>query len=308
MSDVVIRKSHIGELPKLKAIWETVFGDVGRDAFFSIYFNPDMCIVAEYNSVPVSMGYLVPYGDISYGKKSIPCAMIYAVATLPECRGMGFGRLVVNDLISLAYKLGYPAVVLCPSDDTLFEYYAKHTKMRDWFYVYEYTYKYADFSVFEDTDIETHTFPLIKISLTEYRKLRKKLLKKVTHIDHDQNAFEYQECLFNELGGGFYKIGNSCAAIELQPDGTELVKELIVPIVKSRWTGAFDLVHDRPTSSTEFASVLASIAHAFPDKEYTVRLPAAEHKGHRFGMIATDDNIDITKLDKFEPWYGFAFD
>ncbi|MCL2426553.1 MAG: GNAT family N-acetyltransferase [Oscillospiraceae bacterium] len=308
MSDVIIRNAHIDELSELKAIWETIFEDIGKEAFFSIYFKPDMCIVVEYNNTLVSMGYLVPFGDILCGKKPISCAMIYAIATLPECRGMGFGRLVVNELISLAHKLGYPVVVLCPSDDTLFEYYAKYTNMRDWFYTFEYRYKYADFSFFDDSDIETHTFPLIRISINEYRKLRRKLLKKITHIDHDQKALEYQECLFKELGGGFYRIGNSCAAIEMQADSTVLLKELLVPVIKNRLTGAFDLVHDNPASNTEFASVLASIAHAFPDKEYIVRLPAAKRKGRRFGMLTTSDDIDITKSENFEPWYGFAFD
>jgi len=308
MSDYMIRNARTDEEAQLRAIWRSVFGNIGEDAFFKIYFDPNFCVVVEHNNALVSMGYLVPFGKIATRKKPVPCAMIYAIATLPEFRNSGYGRLVVNKLINLAHETGYPAAVLCPSDGSLFEYYNKYTEMSDWFYIFEQKYKYADFSVFDDNDVETHTFPLIKISAKEYYALRNKLLKKVSHISLDYNALEYQEMICKELGGGFYKIDNSCAAIEFQPDGSVWLKELLIPAGKNRWSGHSDLVHENLTSNIEFASIIASIAHAFPDKEYLVRLPAPVGKGRRFGMLATANGVDFVKQESFEPWYGLAFD
>ena len=300
MSNIITRNAQLDELPKLNAIWSTVFGDAGKDAFFRIFFDPNLCIVAEHNNTPVSMGYLVPFGNIVNENKSVPCAMIYAVATLPKFRSMGYGAIVVNDLISLAHTLDYPAVVLCPSDDSLFEYYSAKSKMQDWFYTDEYIVSSFINNTLLKSNSNTlvNTPPLIELTINEYRTLREELLNGITHIAHNLRTIEYQAELNKEYGGGFYRIGDACATIELQSDNTVWVKELLIPDIE-----------DNSTKINGVNNALVAIAHSFPASEYVVRSPSKSGNGRRFGMLATSaDLINRTKPNKFDAWYGLAFD
>jgi len=277
-------------MPELRRIWNRVFGGVGEEAFFIHYYNPKLCVIAEFDNDPASVGYLVPFSHILYGQESIPCAMIYSVATLPEFRGMGYGTVVVNELIRLARKLGYPAVALCPVDDKLFGYYGKRANMCDWFYVNE--------QVFSSVPVSSDPVLLTEVSINEYNIQREELLKGITHIKHDFYTLEYQAMLCNELGGGLFRIGDSCAVVESQQDGAVWIKELLLP----GWTDDF-------TSDPHSINALAAIAYKFPSSKYVVRTPSRIGAGRRFGMIALSDDLRAKLSDSTtSPWYGMAFD
>jgi len=304
-SGTIIRNAKLSEVSKLKTIWEHVFGNVGKDEFFKIFFDPGLCVIAEHNNAPASMGFLVPFGDIVHCDTALdnssipgaptPCAMIFAVATLPECRSMGFGALVVNELIRLAHELGYPAVVLCPSDDGLFDYYSSRSEMHDWFYIYEHFINIVDDNAMSNYKTVIDTPPLIKLTLSEYNKLREELLKDITHIRHDIRVLEYQAILNKEHGGGFYQIGNSCATIEFQSDGSVWVKELLISQILSA----------QAEIMTDVNKIISAIMDAFPAQEYVIRSPSSIGKKRRFGMLTANNNIGSSE---FESWYGFAFD
>jgi len=267
-----------------------VFGSVGEEAFFIHYYEPKLCVIAEHDNDPASVGYLVPFGYIQYRQKSVPCAMIYSVATLPEYRGSGYGTAVVNKLIRQAHKLSYPAVVLCPIDDTLFGYYSKRANMCDWFYVNE--------QVFSSGQVSSDSVLLTEVTINEYNTQREELLKGITHIKHDLYTFEYQTMLCDELGGGLFRIGDSCAVVESQPDGAVWIKELLFP------GGTDDF-----TSNPHLINALAAIAHNFPSSKYVVRTPSRIGAGRRFGMISLSDDLLAGLNDSTtSPWYGMAFD
>ena len=289
MKKAETRNPRSDELPALQSLWENTFGNIGKEAFFNHYYNPEMCVVAEWNHVPASAGYLIPYGEIQSDNESLPCAMIYSVATLPECRGIGFGSAVVNGLIRLAYELGYSVIVLCPSEDGLFEYYKSHTQLCDWFYVEEQT--------INNIPVGTAASLPIPISAVEYSTLREELLRGITHIKHDLRALEYQQMLCQELGGGLCRIGNSCAVVERQPDGTVWVKEFLIP------GGSINDLQSCPVAS----DAISAIMQIYPANNYIVRYPAGFGKGRRFGMLADCGNKGI-KQNNSAPWYGVAFD
>ncbi|MCL2661905.1 MAG: GNAT family N-acetyltransferase [Oscillospiraceae bacterium] len=300
MSEILTRNPRTDEVPLLKNLWSFVFGDIGIDAFFRLFFKPELCLVVEQNSSLAAMGYLIPSGDIktvsnaAENEKFIKCAMIYSVGTLPEYRSIGLGTIIVNNLITLAGKSGYDAVVLCPSEDRLFEYYINRTKLRDWFYVNE--------RLFSNLTAGNLSLIPVEISIDEYIAFREKLLSEVVHMRLDEHLFQYQLDLCKEFGGGLYRIGNSCAVIERQSGGNIWIKELLMPDTgKSIPNGNLD--------DADINKFLSSIAHIFPADEYLVRTPVKSGSGRRFGMLNLCGRVQKISADNdFAPWYGVAFD
>lgn len=286
--EIVTRQPLIEETPALRYIWENVFESGDDEIFFRFYYKRDMCLVAVQEGTPVSAGYLLPAGDILCGESSIPCAMIYAVATLPEYRNRGYGAGVVRELISTAYAAGYPSVVLCPSSDSLFEYYSEHTELREWFYVSEQIYSAPP---------EVSCLPILSgITACEYNRLRETVLAGTPHIVMEQQAIEYQSLLCNHFGGGLYCAetsgGLACAVVEKTQSGTIWIKELLA---------ADDCVQE----------VVSAIAAVYRAPEYIVRTQAHPRGAvvRRFGMLSAQKVIsDVRIVENAFPWYGLAFD
>jgi len=291
MSEIIVRKPYISEIPALYDIWITVFGSIGLESFFKHFFDLKLCIIAEFNNSPAAMGYIIPAGDLIYDGESIRCAMIYSIATLPDSRSMGLGAAVVLSLISLANELGYPAVVLCPSEDSLFEYYKSFTGLCDWFYVNE--------RIIHESSIDANPARITEISVNEYFSLREKLLDGIVHIKQDLRILEYQALLCLELGGGLFRIGDSCAVVEYQTDCTLWVKELLTP----------EGIIDDLVSDSYAVQTMASIMKKFPAREYLVRSPSQINKGRRFGMLVIHENsYNALYESTTAPWFGMAFD
>jgi len=337
------RKPRLDEAGYLRHIWSTVFNDGDEASYFDYYFDPELCVVATHAGIPVSAGYLLPAGKIICGNISYPCAMIYGVATLPEYRSLGYAAAVVRDLLNLGREAGFSAITLCPSNDSLFEYYSACSELREWFYVYERKYISSPtsdlcgqnanekqvFRVTVETRVGSNQAIPKKILPNAYGLLRETFLTGIFHIESDARALLYQKMLCQEFGGGLYRIdtsgGISCAIIEQQQHSTLLVKELLAP------KGFED-------------DAISSIVTAFPSKEYIVRTPAPlcnsqftihnsqfgdmaspglekstdfqyfhEDNKHsiirRFGMISAPDSfLNAPNTNEFLPWFGLAFD
>lgn len=286
-----------------------MFGAEGMNAFFKCLFSPEHTIIAESeDEKPAAMGYLVPMGELIGGSAELLCAnalpcvnalrcvMIYSIATLPEHRGRGLGAAVVNKLISTAFESGFSVAVLSPSTDSLFEYYSKHTAMRDWFYAGETgisaTSTWTDCGISTATASEVKSaLPVIEVSTAQYGCLRETLLGETAHIKYNASCLEYQKMLCKELGGGFFQVGSSCAVVEVQANGAVCVKEMLV------------------SRDDDERDVIAAINAAFPSNTYAYRFPTENGNGRRFGMLAACDEVTIDLCDfGTAPWYGLAFD
>jgi len=292
--EVITRKPRECELSVLGEIWHKVFGSVGAKSFFDTLYNIEHTIIAQHEDKPVAMGYIVPTGDYVCREHTLPCAMLYGIATVPEHRGHGHGAAVVNELIETAFNIGFEAVVLCPSEDSLFEYYNNKSKLCDWFYIKELELS------FPIVAHSTNKLYSTEISPDEYIKHREKLLNNIPHLEHNLRTIEYQKKLCDELGGGLYKIGDACAIIEVQPDETVWVKELL-------------------TLNDDISDLITCITTQFEASQYIIRLPAEKENSVmnaagidavcRFGMLALKDDTLINIDDcAFLPWYGPGFD
>ena len=288
MSEMLIRKPHPGEKPDLQDIWSLVFGNTGLNSFFELLYDERLCIIADAGGNPAAVGYLIPTGDLMLNHTQVPCAMIYSVATLPEHRGKGFGTAVVRKLICLARELDFPALVLCPSDGDLFEYYRRHTELKEYFYIKEQILDYGQITKRKLSD--DCMAMLSEVNVDEYIILRENLLSGTKYIRQGQNIIEYQVSLCKELGGGLFRIGDSCAVVEAESSGTVLIKELL-------------------TSGDNELDIAAAIASRFPAHSYIVRSPSSTGKGRRFGMLGLDTDAMINAdPGTAEPWYGMGLD
>jgi len=297
MSEIITRNPRVDEIPKLRHIWSSVFGDTGMDSFFQLLYDQKLCYVAEYEDSLAAMGYLIPSGEVvlnsdnSCNVKPVKCAMIYSVATLPEHRGLGLGTSVVRRLMICARDLDFAAVVLCPSDDDLFEYYSERTRLLDRFYI--------DEQIVEHKHIGSAKILPSVLSAADYCSMREKLLKNIVHLKYDKQTLEYQVLLCNELGGGLYKTGDSCAVVERESDSCVWIKELLTP---AGTKGGI-------SSDIHACDVIASIAELYPADKYIVRSPSRVGCGRRFGMLALDESlIKGFQESNISPWYGVAFD
>lgn len=283
------------DIAALHNIWESAFGEGDSVDFFQFYFKPELCIVAEREGSPAGAGYLVPFGNLICGGLTVPCAMIYAVAVLPEFRRLGLGESVVRGLIEYGKASGYPAIVLCPSDDSLFRYYSERSVLKDWFFTTER----------QMTQIRpsANTARLTRISAEEYRSLRENLLAGMPHIAMDRDAFLFQDILCRHEGGGLFLAattgGDACAVVERQPGGAVWVKELLAPAGCEQ-------------------EALSSIAMEFPASSYLIRTPTscfrpnsestASSEARRFGMLSASPELITPSHSPALPWYGLAFD
>lgn len=260
---ILTRSAQSSDIPALRRIWTEAFGIGDDEDFFSFYFDPELCVTADHDGVPAAAGYLIPFGNLICCGTVVPCAMIYAAAVLPELRSHGFGTYIVRDLIKTGQSSGYPAIILCPSEDSLFDYYSTRSALRDWFYVSEQRMNTVELQANSVTNKPDAPPSLSRVSADEYIMLRESLLQNIPHITVNADAMKYQEILCKSSGGGLFKIsspaGESCAIVEAQPDGSVSIKEL--------------LSHEGSESA-----LLASIVSAFPAPEYMIRMPAPIEK------------------------------
>ena len=283
------RCAQNSDIPALHSIWESAFGEGDFNDFFEFYFKPELCIVAECEGSPAGAGYLVPFGDLICSGLKVPCAMIYAVAVLPAFRNLGLGESVVRGLIAHGKSSGYPAIVLCPSSDSLFSYYSERSDLRDWFFTVEQHL----------TEIRTseNAARLNRFSAEDYRNLRETLLSGTPHIATCRDAFLFQDILCMHDGGGLFTTattgGDACAVVERQPDGAVWVKELLAPVGCD-------------------SEALSSVAAEFPAASYLIRTPSTPARprpgNRRFGMISASPELTESAGTLALPWYGLAFD
>jgi len=289
---IITRQSKIEDIPALRHIWRSVFGGGSEEKlFFSHYSDPKNCILIESNNNPASMGYLLPAGNITNGADSIPCAMIFALATLPEHRSKGYASEIVKSLVRTSHNRGYSAIILCPSDDSLFEYYVRNTEFQEMFYIHE---KVISNIPTYDTRIE-----LSETTPENYNEMRKNLLRDIPYIDMDIQGIKYQYQLSRLFRGGMfiYECSNfsACAVVERISDESVFIKELLV-------------------SQSFESNILSAIAASFPATKYILRTPVYNKLipmpgVRRFGMIAASgDVLALLKSSSAFPWYGLAFD
>lgn len=131
MSEFVFRYSTLDDVPSLKSLWHTVFGDDMRylDGFYRILYKPERCGIVEVNGKIVSAAYLIP--GAYYAGKSF--AYLFAVATYEEFRGRGYAALIAKNLCDDAFLAGVSGIATLPATPELISYYKRSLGMSEGF-------------------------------------------------------------------------------------------------------------------------------------------------------------------------------
>jgi ribosomal protein S18 acetylase RimI-like enzyme len=274
----------------------------------------------------------------------VQCAMLYAIATLPECRGRGYGEAVTRAAYEQAIKIGFPAVVLKPADEGLFDFYEKRTEFRAFFDVSEVEFLANKMAASENTSSENTSsgdnpdaadattncsqYALTPVTPAEYRRIRQGLLEGCAYIDMDERSLAYQQYLSEKAGGGLYTLLGSnepngcagavvgCAVIE--PEGST---------VKDSNSGDSDTIADDGNAAYDgggtvhikelllspgcgLADAVKAAAQLVKADRYIVRTltDVDEKRNQRFGMMAPIMGCPVVPYVYSAKWYGLAFD
>ena len=282
--EYVIRTAGSQDIPELKSLWKTAFGDGDQyiDMFFDDLYRPENTLVCCVEGRVASAAYVVELGEfVTAGGDRRPCRAVYAFATLPELRGMGLGSAVIERAADMSCRDGAVGVI-CPAQYSLFDYYRSRGGYRDHFYIYEASSSGQGMLAYGSAR---------RVDAQEYSQIRRRLLKGRDYIDFSPEAMRFQEKICTMSGGGLFSVAASgvrCAAAAEMRDGEILIKELVVP------TGTLHM----PALIT---------ARALGKESFTYRTPVRPgEEGIPFAMARgiSDGEEEDTGLG----WYGFAFD
>ncbi len=120
-----VRKATINDREVISKIWSACFAVV--QAYIDSYLNHCFPYCKSYfllpeKEGPVSYLSVIP-SYISRGAETVTGGYIYSVATLPDHRGRGYARTLIEEVTRICKNSGYSYLVVKPADPTLFSYY-----------------------------------------------------------------------------------------------------------------------------------------------------------------------------------------
>lgn len=214
----MIRFAEPGDHPRLKALWQDIFGDSKEsvEEYFSLCHRDDGMLVSESAGAVQGMLSMLPFA-LETGRAVYPARYVYAVATDPAHRGLG----IASDLLARAHEVmlerGEAASVLVPASESLFGYYARRG--------YKTAFRVAEAEVrAEDLPPIPSGAAAAPCSPTEFTRMRDAAFAGGLFARWDERAVA-----FATLGNGITRVsapsGEGCALWEVLEDGI-FVREL----------------------------------------------------------------------------------
>lgn len=192
--------------PQLILLWQEAFGDDTDficDFLHNIARRQQSIVWDEYGKI-CSAAYLID-GITVCGR---PVPYIYAVATLPEYRGRGFGAAVCDACIEIAKP---NSCALSPADERLSAWYEKIGFI-------------PSYNLYEaKMQPEYRDFELTELDAKSYAALRRRLLKNTNYADFRAGLLKWWQRCWN---GRFYSFDGGCVSICRQDEGF-LIPELL---------------------------------------------------------------------------------
>lgn len=287
MGAKIIRLARWGMQAELANIWQICFGDPRRSTyyFFNNAFDPTNCLVYDIDGKIAAMVHMLPVHMMREDGAVVQGHYIYAAATLPEYRSQGCMRVLLNAAAHVGKRRGDMFSCLLPSDDGLYEYYAKHG-YREGFYTRFFTLTADELSEIAEPA------PSGKIILGYGRmeSLRNEALAPFTgSILWDSKAISYADGINKQYGGTLV------TAQTVQSAGYALCRML-----DSATCEVTELIADQEV----FPQLAKKLLSAMPAESYRLRLPAGgplfsgQGEVLRFGMVRPLEEIEMN---------GFAY-
>ncbi|WP_304341225.1 GNAT family N-acetyltransferase [Metaclostridioides mangenotii] len=112
------------DIDDIKKIWSYCFGDTEKfmDYYFSKRYFKEHNVVVEQDESIISSLQLAPY-KINLNGKVYKTSYVVGVSTLPEARGKGFMKSMMNFTLEELYKTGEKVSILMPIDYRIYRRY-----------------------------------------------------------------------------------------------------------------------------------------------------------------------------------------
>ncbi len=162
-------------IPQIKEIWHRCFGDEEdyMEFYFTHRFTEENMLVCTEDKKPVAMTtFLKAY--LVTGEGEIPVHYAYAVATLPEYRGRGYAKM----LLEKGKQHFQTPIVLEPASESLIYYYEK-LGFRMAFCVAERTILPDEIAEAKGEEKGQQKYWLLTVTPDEYVNLRDAFLRKM---------------------------------------------------------------------------------------------------------------------------------
>lgn len=186
---------------ELKRIWQICFGDDQDyiELYFAHRFRREEMLVYVVDGRPVSMLSLLP-AQLYRGGAIQPMRYVYAVATLPEYRGRGFARILLEEG---RRQTGEP-LALVPALEELWDYYGRLGFVPA-FSLAEYSITQEEITACE-SEQNGQEYWLLTVTPGEYRRIREAAFAADGYVSWSEEAIAYA-LRENDFAGGYaYKV------------------------------------------------------------------------------------------------------
>lgn len=199
-----VRLASPCDKPVIEHLLRTGFGDEEGflRAFFKHVFPFCDTIVSLEDEQIAAMAALIPCEIIEKGKPNEKALYLYSLTTLPEFRGRGHAKLLLN-----AAQQRCSRVFLHAADDSLFQMYAA----LGW-----QPMMYAQYTDMPPAIPQT---VFTQISGDEYFRIRELALKNAPHIRWNKNTCRFLHDMLSCYGGGLYAAYEAVIAVQEEKDG-----------------------------------------------------------------------------------------
>ena len=251
---VEMRASRPAEVPQLKELWRKAFGDPGEyiDLFFRTLYTPERMVVLVEDGVVMTMLALLPMTFINTDGAPAAMSYVYALATDPEARLKGYGRLLLRYADEYASHSGADCISTVPAEPSLHRFFST-VGFHECFSTRKGEYLRQRLP---GPDPEDSIAPA---SPEDYNAVRCKLLSGIPHLACADELAAFQKSLSRLEGADIYLISAGgavgCAAAEYLDEDSVVVKELII-------------------DPDVLPAAAAQLAGALPALRYHIRTPA----------------------------------
>ena len=221
-----IRPARPGEAPRLTALWQQVFGDSREavDAFFRSYRPEDFLVLTEAQQI-VSMLALLPMSLMAPSGAAASAWYVYALATDPDRRGLGFARRLLRETDAYLRQRGADCVTVVPAEPSLHHFFGS-TGFQPCFALQTWALTPPPFPP------EQAEAVLGPAEADAYNAIRAALLEGRPWVRYDTPAIQFQQSISRLSGAALHMITLDgtcgCAAVERADPHTILCKELLI--------------------------------------------------------------------------------
>lgn len=285
---VEMRTSRPDEMSQLKSLWKKAFGDEDRyiDWFFDCCYEAERFLVVVDDERVVSMLCLLPLevrapdGDIASSR------YVYALATDPDCRKLGYGRELLNYTDFFLRGTEIDCLTVVPAEPSLHRFFATTG--------FSPCFSTRKLELMDSMIEQPHEGDSITaIESQVYSDIRCDQLKDLKRVSYPDFLIKYQKGLSEMSGGNLFRIEVDgvvgCASVEFIDEDSVLAKELVIP-------------------SKYMSRAVAQIAKLLPARRYHIRTPAgwdgiAGSYTQPFGMLKWYN--PHKKKEWFDVVYGY---